>query len=236
MPNCARIGQKRCTCIICGDLCGLLEHRPGCVFPRCLISEHGGDRRRLTLALSSEADVGLENAYILLSYGPRQLYAHLRRQSDGFFSWLCPGTLRQHITTPLERKCPLSRRERALRIVHRHEFQSRGLRPALQLLRNQGRKKNSNVTDQTREQREGQHRGRQEESLIFFLYIGDSWPVFNMKLNPMQKWEEQQRLKLMSKKIAGAKSVLRSRCLQRVHVLKYIHKYIVNTPDLEYLI
>ena len=59
-----------------------------------------------------------------------------------------------------------------------------------------------------------------------------------MKLNPMQKWEEQQRLKLMSKKIAGAKSVLRSRCLprsERADVLQYIHKCIVNTPDLEYL-
>ena len=31
-----------------------------------------------------------------------------------------------------------------------------------------------------------------------------------MKQNPMQRWEEQQRLKLMSKKIASAKSVLRS--------------------------
>ena len=30
-----------------------------------------------------------------------------------------------------------------------------------------------------------------------------------MKQNAMQKWEEQQRLKLMSKKIASAKSVLR---------------------------
>ena len=30
-----------------------------------------------------------------------------------------------------------------------------------------------------------------------------------MKQGAMQKWEEQQRLKLMSKKIASAKSVLR---------------------------
>ena len=57
------------------------------------------------------------------SYDTRQLYAYLKSQRDGVFSWLCPGTL-QHITTPLDRKCPLSRWETALWIVHRHELQS----------------------------------------------------------------------------------------------------------------